>query len=354
MRSRSALLFLATLLAAAAPTSPRGGGGTTSMAAQDSAASLPAADRVRLAEAFALAAAVGDRVWPAWSRAPFAVLLVTPEHEFLLRHPRPSTDFRRIGYDGLLGSEVHTRRRIFPTGLLATFPAVGGVPTIVIGQPASTGLTSTRWVLTVLHEHFHQLQYAQPGYHSGVAALDLARGDTTGMWMLNFAFPYDTVAVQLGFADFTRALAAALEPQAPSAATDASGGRLPRARVVAAARRRLGAVLPAADDRYLAFQMWQEGGARYTELRVARLAAEAGYVPGGAFRALADYTAYAAAAAAIERGIRTELRTAALGSARRVAFYPAGAATALVLDVAAPGWQASYFARPFALEPLLP
>jgi hypothetical protein len=67
--------------------------------------------------------------------------------------------------------------------------AVGGVATIVVGQPAHTGQTSTRWVLTALHEHFHQLQFSQPGYYPGVTALGLARGDTTGMWMLNHGFP---------------------------------------------------------------------------------------------------------------------------------------------------------------------
>ena len=158
-------------------------------------ASLPAADRVRLAEAFRLAAAVGDRVWPGWSEAPFAVLLVTPEREFLLCHSRPSADFSRVGYDSLLGTEVFVRPRVFPTTFLATVPAVGGVPTIVVGQPANTGQASTRWVLTVLHEHFHQLQYSRPGYDAGVAALGLARGDSTGMWMLNYAFPYESAAV---------------------------------------------------------------------------------------------------------------------------------------------------------------
>jgi hypothetical protein len=43
-----------------------------------------------------------------------------------------------------------------------------------------------------------------------------------------------------------------------------------------------------------------------------------------------------------------------LGRARRVAFYPAGAAAALVLDGAAPGWRTRYFAQDFALEALFP
>ena len=73
-----------------------------------------------------------------------------------------------------------------------------------------------------------------------------------------------------------------------------------------------------------------------------------------AFRDLPDYTDYAAAAAAIERGIHAGLRDADLGRAKRVAFYPAGAATALLLDAAAPRWRARYVAQDFALESLLP
>jgi hypothetical protein len=87
-------------------------------------------DRVRLAEAFRLGESLGDRVWKEWSKAPFAVLLVTPEHEFLIRHPRPSKDFTLVGYDSMLKSHVYFRKRQFGTNLLATFP-VGGVSTIV-------------------------------------------------------------------------------------------------------------------------------------------------------------------------------------------------------------------------------
>src|SRR6478735_7598506 len=44
-----------------------------------SAVALSNDDRIRIAEAFRLAAAVGDEIWPAWTSAPFAILLVTPE-----------------------------------------------------------------------------------------------------------------------------------------------------------------------------------------------------------------------------------------------------------------------------------
>jgi hypothetical protein len=296
-------------------------------------------DRTRLAEVFALAASVGDSVWPGWSRAPFAILLVTPSYEFLVRHPRPTSDFTPIGFDSLLQSQVLVRPRTFSPQFLATFPAVGGVPTIVAGPPAQTGKRSTSWVLTLMHEHFHQLQYDRPDYYSGVAALNLSRGDNTGMWMLNHPFPYDSARVQRLFADML---------QVASNARSAD-----RVATFRAARDRLRSALSADDDRYLGFQLWQEGIARYTEYHVARLAAKR-HAPTAAFRALQDYEPYDSASRAILRDILDGARRGALTRERRVAFYPAGAAIALMLDDEAPHWRQHYFTKPFSLDGLLP
>ncbi len=170
-------------------------------------------DRIRLREAFRLADQFEEQVWPGWKHAPFAVLLVTPDFEFLVRHPQPSDDFTKLGNDAPLGSDVYFRKRQFPVRIQATFPAVNGLNTIVIGQAELTSdKTSSRWVITVMHEHFHQFVYSLPGYYPGVTALDLARGDNTGMWMLNFPFPYDSPEVQEKFAAMSRAPARASSP----------------------------------------------------------------------------------------------------------------------------------------------
>src|SRR4030095_11552438 len=153
---------------------------------------LSKTDRIRLAEAFRLADAVGDQIWTGWNKAPFAVLLVTPEQEFLVRHPNPSADFVSIGFDPVLKSKVWVRKRVFQKDFLATFPAVGGVSTIVVGQAENTAAkSSTPWVVTLLHEHCHQMQDSWKGMDDDVAALNLTRGDKTGMWMLNYPFPYE-------------------------------------------------------------------------------------------------------------------------------------------------------------------
>ena len=51
-----------------------------------------------------------------------------------------------------------------------------------------------------MHEHFHQLQYAQPGYFQAVAALGLSHGDQTGTWILNYPFPYTNASIGKEFA----------------------------------------------------------------------------------------------------------------------------------------------------------
>src|SRR5687767_15344770 len=168
-------------------------------------------DRIRLIEAFRLSEKLADDLWAGWTKAPFAVLLVTSDKEFLIRHPRPSEDFTSLGYDPQLKSDVYYRDRKFATNLLATFPAVGGVSTIVIGQAENTASkTSTPWIITLLHEHFHQLQDSQPRYEETLK-LNLSGGDQTGMWMLNYPFPYASAEVSQQFTILARLLVEALE-----------------------------------------------------------------------------------------------------------------------------------------------
>lgn len=305
--------------------------------------SLQEADRVRLAEAFQLADDVQDCIWSAWSEVPFAVLLVTPEHEFLVRHPRPSDDFTLVAeYDSLLQSAVYVRDRQFSQNLLATFPAVGGLSTVVVGQPEQTGKSSTFWVITLLHEHFHQLQNAQSDYYESVASLDLSGGDETGMWMLNYPFPYDSAAVVERFAEYrdalARALGAARGPEAEEHIRD-----------YLAARVRLREALDEADYRYLSFQLWQEGVARYTEYRVAEAGAEQ-HEPLASFRALDDFVPYTAVADSLRLSLARELADFDLASEQRVALYPIGAAEALLLDTVRPGWKRHYLSEKFYLE----
>jgi hypothetical protein len=312
-------------------------------AAHAEAPTLPEIDRIRIAEAFRLAETLGNQVWPDWDKAPFAILLITAEHEFLIRHPKPSDDFTLIGEDALLKSKVWYRKRKFGLELLATFPAVDNVPTIVVGRAENTSSkTSTRWVITLLHEHFHQLQNSQPRYYAEVDALGLARGDKTGMWMLNYAFPYTTPEVKDEFAAMCQSLAETLQARQ-------QGDFAKKLESYRGARKKFQSFLKGDDYKYLSFQEWQEGIARYTEYRIAELAA-AKYEPTKEFQKLKDYTPFKDEASAILEGVKKELVSVKLDKAKRTAFYALGAAEGLVLDNANPDWRKQYFQETFSLD----
>jgi hypothetical protein len=294
-------------------------------------------DRIRLAEAFRLADSLTGKLWKEWDKTPFAILLVTPEHEFLIRHPAPTSDFQSLGQDALLGSNVLFRKRTQPQHLLATFPLVGGIPTIVIGQAENTTVkTSSKWVITLLHEHFHQYQMFQPSYFKDVEGLNLSGGDETGMWMLNFAFPYESASVKKRIHALSQMLHDAILNRQPGNYFEE--------------RKKLKSTLTAKDYAYLSFQIWQEGIARYTEYKVAAWAAKE-FEPSPEFVGLADHTSFQSVATEIfEKNILEKLKNVDLNRDRREVFYSIGAAEALLLDQVNPKWRERYFTEKFYLE----
>ena len=267
-------------------------------------------------EAFTLFDQVGEGVWPGWGAAPTQLLLVTDSLEHFYPTPRN-------------GEVAWRRKRIFSPRFQATFPAVQFIPTIVIGTPAGTGTPADRWVLVALHEHFHQLQYSRPDYYAGLNALGLARGDTTGMWALNFPFPYDSPAIQGAVRRWALAMEEALR--------GTGGGREAAYAKARDQKRALDALLTDDDRRYFDFQLWQEGVPRWTELATARAGRRAGLV--------ADSTL-----AWQEARIVGDLGRIDLGRDRREVVYPLGAAMAELMERKGMKWKERYFERMFVLE----
>ena len=308
---------------------------------------IPDIDRIRIAEAYRIAEKVQDDLWKDWSSAPFALLFITDENEFLIRHKKASDEFFSIGYDKLLKSEVFVRPRKFQKDFLATFPAFDATPVIVVGKAENTtDKTSTRWVFVLLHEHFHQLQYSRPNYYSDVDALDLSGGDTTGMWQINYPFPYKEESVAANFRGLTDSLLAAYE----------AGNKADRAKTFAtydSKRRLFFESLKKADNRYASFQLWQEGVARYTQYKMARLAAGK-LKPSRAFAKLSDFVPFDKEADRLLAATLKEMHDLDLKEWERVVFYPFGAVECLMLDRIDPSWQSKYFREKFALEKYYP
>src|SRR5208283_893952 len=301
---------------------------------------LPADDAVRMNEFYRLAAQIQDKIWPDWSKTPAPLLLVTPDTEYLTHFATPPKDFQKVGDD------VYARPRQFAPNLQASFPAFGMPPVIVIGEPANTSSrTSTPWLIAVMHEHFHQLQWAQPEYIKAIADLGLSHGDATGMWMLNYPFPYDNPDVASAFEYLRDTLLNALNE------VDQQKFH-PLVKKYLQERKRFFAQLLPGDHKYFSFQLWQEGVARYIQIKSAEAAGD--YQPSAAYAALPDYTPFSTYALTARARTLDELRHIDITQSKREVFYSFGAAEALLLDRINPGWKDEYFQHLLTTDPLFP
>ena len=298
---------------------------------------LPGKDAIRIHEFYRLAPQIADDVWPGWSHSIAPLLLVTSQTEFLTHHPDPPQDFEKIG------DNLYARPRQFSTKLLATFPAFGPQSVIVIGEPENTDAkTSTPWLITVMHEHFHQLQDSQPGMMQAMKDLGLAHGDETGMWMLNYPFPYEKPELVRAFAELRKLLLDALYEKKETKFRQL-------ARQYALDRKKFFSQLSPDDRRYFSFQIWKEGIARYVQVKSAEAAAH--YQPTPEYAALADYESFASYATKARADTMQELTQADLAKWKRVVVYPFGACEGFLLDRLNPKWKDGYFTNLFTLDP---
>jgi hypothetical protein len=300
-------------------------------------------DKVRIAEAIKIADKVGDEVWKDWSKVPFTILLVTDKYEFLINHSNPTDDFKKLGYDELLKSDVYYRDKVFDEHLLATFPAINNVNTIVVGQPESTSRSSLGWIFTILHEHFHQLQYSQPDYAEATRGLGLAGDDNTGMWMLNYNFPYEEIKVYRQYGILIKTM------------KDVLGfyGTKEYEMMLAEyqyERANFKKILSEKDYAYFSFQNWQEGVADYTEMKLRELLKRDNYQFSDDVKSLSDFTPLDSFAVKYYNNKLNLAENEKLNEDKRVSFYASGSLEALILDKENPNWRDLYFAKKFYME----
>ena len=301
---------------------------------------LLADDAVRIAEFYRLAEQTQDKIWPDWSKTPAPLLLVTGDTEYLTHFPTPPKDFQKVGDD------VYARPCQFSPNMQATFPAFGFPPVIVIGEPKATqSQTSTPWLMVVMHEHFHQLQWAQPDYLKATADLGLSKGDATGMWMLNYPYPYDNPDLARAFEDLRDSLLNTLNE------VDQQKFEHLTKQYVKDRKQFFAQLLPG-DHKYFSFQLWQEGVARYTQIKAAEAAAD--FQPSAAFAALPDFTPFDTYAVTARARTLDELRHIDIAQSKREVFYSFGAAEALLLDRINPAWKEQYFKHLLTTDPLFP
>lgn len=295
-------------------------------------------DKIRIREAMLIAEKIGDKVWEGYNSSSFSILLITDQTEFLINHPNPSKDFVEMGFDSILQTKVMYRKRVLSKNMLATFTPFNGIPCVVIGTAENTGKNASTWVTTLLHERFHLYQFAMKDYYEGVEQLNLAGNDKTGMWMLNYPFPYDSVAVQEQYRKMSQALY--------KATTDRNTVLFRRSfKTYIAERKKFQSMLSEKDYTYFSFQLWQEGIARYTEYKLLRLLDN--YQPSDEFKELPGYIDFRSIGEDILRHEKENLLQLSLNKQKRICFYSYGFMEGLILDQVNPSWRKQYPVKKF-------
>lgn len=298
-------------------------------------------DKIRIREAIKIRDTFGEEVWRGIKEVPFVVLLITDDIEFLLNHPYPTSDFKLSENDTVLGTKILYRDRQFSSSLLATFPAINGVNCIVVGTPENTSKSSTEWITTLLHEHFHQFQFSQPDYYKSVDDLHLSNGDESGMWMLNYPFPYDDKFIVEQYEKLKLALIDTLE--------SINTKKFKRKLTYYLKQRSLfQLLLNNTDFDYFSLQVWQEGIARYTEYDF--LSHLNSYTPSNEVTKLNDFMPFDLFMEIFKKSQMDALFELKLDKDKRLCFYALGMAEGILLDTCNPNWKVNYFDKKFYIE----
>ncbi len=284
-------------------------------------------DTAVLGEAYHLVSTLGDELWPGWSAVDLPVVYVSDDNEFAVGFSKDLEGFRTLPAIESLPGKLQVRKRAFSPQMAASF-YVEGVPAVIIGTPDALESGPTDWVLT--------------------AALEIGpRNDPS--WQLDFPYPYnDNDVMRLmhlqGYSLFF-AITADESDARYNTGTALEANSVLRSFL----RERTG------DERafdYARFQEWNEGVARYTEHRLAELAATSDYRPTEAFAALEGVEPFGEFWES-EKSQAFLAKHAGRAARSRTVFYHVGLGKGLALDRVHPGWRESYFAPDVWLDDLL-
>ena len=291
-------------------------------------------DKLRIREAIEIRNTIGESIWEGISNVPFTILLVAEDYEYLFHHSNPSSDFIFLEEDPITGSSIFYRETVFAPHFEATFPAVNGINCVVIGLPENTQSRSTsRWILTLLHENFHQYQSSHPNHYNATNELDLSGGDETGMWQLNFPFPYEKHHVNKNYTAYASALIDCLSHLDTKDNTKYY-------HLLKKEREEFRKSVSEKEYTYWKFQLWKEGIARYTEARY--LKALTNYEPSKELMKLKDFIPFSELKTHFLNEQMDKISKWKLTEEKRIVVYALGMGEGMIMDRFSPNWQEHY------------
>lgn len=294
---------------------------------------LPRESRIMIAETLHLWKTKGEELWKGWTSINIPFNYIDKEYEYLIGHPEPPKDYTALGKDELLNCIVYGKKREKSENIAAT-TYINGFDCVAIGSPETLDLDTTRWVIVAIHEMFHVYQGVR-GSVQKVATLDLAYGEDAS-WQINYPFPYDDEILQNSIHMQGYLLFQALS-------SDDDFNILYNALTLHEAISVYKELIMLKygnlkNYKYSEFQEWKEGIAKYTEIKMAELAA-GDYEPLSAFKNMNNFVSYKQLWDNNYKLQINVVRHCGKGTGGRITFYYLGYGKGLLLDKVLPEWK---------------
>lgn len=208
-------------------------------------------DRQHLSRSFAVIDEHKSHIWPNWVDTPKDIVIQNEKYRMEIKSSPISDASNR--YWAFQFNRIHIsqkKRTITPVHTLAL---EGKNPQIIVSREFFEQAPRAFWLGTLAHEHFHQWQMSRSNYFDAVTKLSINNNYSNCGWMIDYPFPFHQDAVGKILIELSSLHR--LKDVEPKQKMD----------IIHRSLNQLKTILSKEEWDYVAFQIWQEGIARYVE-----------------------------------------------------------------------------------------
>lgn len=302
---------------------------------------LTKACRIALAETIHARQTCGDLVWPGWNKTSCILNVITKDYEFLIGSDQPTDEYTFLEHDKLINSDIYVKPRTFKHLLIGSVMPFNKKMAIFISPPElfieKFKIDMIFYRTLLLHEMFHIHQFSHfPDGINGLAA-----------YQLSTKYPYKTEPNNQIRGREAGILKKALLAKNPNV-------RNQKIKLFLETRQdRRYKMLSQSPDKYSPkshlyekLREWQEGLARYTEVKMNEEMTTFGY------KAIPEFTKYITSRKSTYEREMNKLDMLSLNAGEE-SDYALGWIQWYILDKLYPSWKSKAFEKNYFPEDLL-
>ncbi len=279
-------------------------------------------------EAYNLLKTKGDKVWKGWSDINIPFIYKKNNYQYWINFPIHKVEGKFIGKIGNM--DIYGTYNKSDSVISAASMDRNGIQAVVLSSPEQSEMTKEEWIITAIHEMFHVFQFQQDKIlQEKIHSLGISYGKDAS-WMLDYPFPYSDKSLQT-ISHMEGYLLFKINKYDSLRETMYDCFLLKD--VLSLYKKYINTIYGSEGNyKYSVFQQSIEGVAKYTEIKMAKIAAT-DYIPLSPNIHFTDtYTNQIYV-----------IKHCGKGTSGRLTFYYLGLGECLVLDKINPNWKNIYF-----------